>query len=130
MLLFLLAPLALVTGLLLGLLQGDPMDSPIIVALLSLLAVPVVASAITTGLIRATGWGMKPQSIVYIVCGAIITGLAWLNGGVPLVDAANPVGTAIAWQVWIAAQSEYTKMLYDLVFKRIWPSDPAPVPLP
>ena len=127
MMLMVLAPVALLTGLLLGMLQANPMDSPIVVALLALLAIPAVASALTTGLLKATGWGIKPQTVVYVFCGLLIAGIAVVNGGVPMIDAANPAATVVAWQAWVAIQSEYTKALYDILFKRLWKSpDPAP----
>jgi DNA-binding transcriptional LysR family regulator len=108
---------------------GDVLTEPVVVALLSLLAVPVVASAVTTALVRGMGVGIRPESVVYIVCALIVGGLALMAGGVPMVDPANPVATVTAWQVWVAAQTKWTQVLYDAVLVKVWPSDPVPEPL-
>ena len=101
----------------------DILSQPLVVALLALLAVPAVASFLTTLLLKAGAAGLKPQTVVYLICAVIVTLVVVLSGeAMPLIDAANPVATISAWMMFVAGLGKLTEALYDVVFKRLWPS--------
>jgi len=104
----------------------DILANPFVVALLALLGVPAVASFLTTVLLKAGGAGLKPQTVVYVVCAIIVTLVTVLGGSLPLIDAANPVATMAAWMMFVAGLGKLTEALYDVVFKKLWPSPPTP----
>lgn len=107
---------------------GDVTSWPIIAAFLSLLAIGTVASAATALLVRVADMGLKPETLVYGVCGVLVTvGFVTSGNDLPLVDFGNPAGTVAAWMVYIKALEGFTKALYEIVLKRVWPT-PAPSP--
>lgn len=109
----------------LALLQpGDDVTAwPLITAVLSILALGVVSSAITAGLLRVADLGVKPEAVVYAVCAVLVT-VAWVAGGgaVPGIDLTDPTATVSLWMVFAASLARFTQALYDVVLKRVWPA--------
>lgn len=118
---YMLAPLA-------AMMQGtDVLAWPLIAAVLSLLSIAAVASAITAGLLRLSKTGIPPQSVVWLVCALLVTVAYFVAGGhLPMTDPANPVGTAAGWAVLVGALRLATTTLYDTVLHRVWPAPPNP----
>lgn len=108
----------------------DIMQNPIVIAVLALTVVPGIASALTALLRKGSDGGIKPQAVLYVVS-AVMTALVMFTSGskLPLVDAANPTETIMAWQVFTGAFVLYTGTLYDVLLKRFWPG-PSPEPTP
>lgn len=104
----------------------DPTSWPLIAALLSLLAIPVVASGVTALLLRISGTGIPAETVVWLVCFAAVAVAYFAAGGaVPLIDPANPVLTSGAWLGLLAGFERATKAVYDVLLRRVWP---APTP--
>lgn len=90
-------------------------ESPIIVAVLSLLAIPAITSGLT-GLLKNLPVSIKPETVVY-VASLILTGIVVLgNGGeMPLIDLGSPAETVAAWLAWAKVNSSSAQMVYDIL---------------
>ena len=111
--------------------EGEVTTWPLIAAALSLLAIGGVASFITALLRKAGDAGLKPQTIVYAVCFAMVAVSYVIGGGeLPLIDAANPTATATGWLLLVGALKSWSEFLYDVVLKRVWPDPAPPSPAP
>lgn len=106
---------------------GDDVTAwPLVAAVLSLLLVSGVASAITAVLRKVGDAGIPPKSVLYAVCAVIVT-VAFVAGGgaLPLVDFADPAGTVAAWVLFVGSLGKFTEAFYDIALVRVLP-DPAP----
>lgn len=103
---------------------GDDVTAwPLIAAVLSVLAIGVVSSAVTAALLRMGAAGIKPETVVYVVC-AVLVAVAWVGGGgaLPGIDPADPTTTVSLWLAFAAALQRFTQALYDVVLRRVWPA--------
>lgn len=106
------------------------LQNPIIVAVLSLLVVPGVVSFVVARLRRLSDDGVKPQAVLYVVSAVLVAVAMFTSGAkLPGIDMANPAESILVWQVFTAAFTKYTGILYDVLLSRFWPT-PEPVPAP
>lgn len=103
-------------------------SSPIIVAILALLALPGATSA-ATSVVRAISdaFGVNPRVVVYLVSLAV-TGLLLVTGAVDLPAwAGDPVAFVGAWIAWAGANAGLAKTIYEILHPKLAP-EPAPIP--
>lgn len=113
----------------LALLQTPIESSPLIVALVALLAYPSVTSALT-GILKTVSGKVPPETVVYIAS-LLLTGAAVAMAGdkLPIFNLLDPVETVGAWLLWAKANSSSAQMVYDILKKALGliPSAPAPM---
>lgn len=95
-------------------------SSPIIVAILALLALPGVTT-IATSAIRTVSdaVGVNPRVVVYVLS-LVVTGLVLLSGGVDLpawVD--DPTAYVGAWIAWASANAGLAKTIYEIFHPKL-----------
>lgn len=98
-------------------------SSPIIVAILALLALPGVTS-IATSAIRAVSdsFGVNPRVVVYILS-LVVTGLVLVSGGVELPTwADDPTVYVGAWIGWAEANAGLAKTVYEIFHPKLIPA--------
>jgi len=97
-------------------------NSPVIVALLALLALPGATSAVTSLLRYLTdGAGVQPKVVVYIASLAV-TLLVLVTGSVELPGwTGDPASFVGAWLVWGTANAELARRVYELLWERLAP---------
>lgn len=95
-------------------------QSPIIVALLALLALPGVTSLVTAAIRKASdALGIGPEVIVY-GASLLVTGALVLSGTVELPDfGGDPAAYALAWIAWATANAELARRVYELLWQRL-----------
>lgn len=105
----------------------DVSTSPIMVALMALLAIPAITSGVTGVLRKLTdSTGVNPRIIVY-VASVLITGLIVLSGAVTLPDwTGDPGGYVLAWGAWLTFNAELARRVYELIQPIVWPEPAAP----
>lgn len=110
----------------------EPLDvatSPIVVALMALLAIPAITSGVT-GILRkvSDAGGVNPRVIVY-TASILITGALVATGTVTLPDwTGDPGGYMLAWMAWLTANAELARRIYDLIQPIVWPDPPPAEP--
>jgi len=105
----------------------DIMQSPIIIALLALLAVPGVTSALVTLLRRLTDSTGIPAPAVVYVASLLITGLVVLTSGATLpMLSGDPAEVVAAWLAWATANTLAARALYDVLRGLLGKSEPSP----
>lgn len=108
-----------------ALVQGgaDIGTNPIVVALLSLLAVSLVGSAVTAALRAAgTASGVDPKTLLYMVCGVIAIGIQ-ATVGLPSFTGDPSLFWADAL-IFVQTAKQGAEVLYNLGLKALLP-DPA-----
>lgn len=107
--------LIVLAALMLGALAQGIEQSPIIVAVLALLAVPGVTSFVT-GIAKSIAPSVKPETLVYIAS-LLLTGLwLWQSGGdLPGIDFGNPAASVALWLTWAKVNSSSAQAVYDLL---------------
>ena len=95
-------------------------QSPIIVAVLALLALPGVTSFIVSVIRKATdAGGVKPEVIVYVASLAV-TGMLVLSGTVDLPAwGGDPSSFVAAWIAWGTVNAELARRVYELLWQRL-----------
>lgn len=98
-------------------------QSPIIVALLALLALPGVTSMVTAAIRKASdAAGIGPEVIVY-AASLLVTGALVLSGTVELpAFAGDPAAYVLAWIAWGAVNAELARRVYELLWQRLTPA--------
>lgn len=90
------------------------MTNPIVTALVALLAVPGIASALTAVIRQVSdALGVKPRVVVYGVS-TVVTGLIGLTGGLaalPGLDS-DPTLVVSAWLTWAGATGALAESIY------------------
>lgn len=94
------------------------MDSPIWLAILAILAIPAVTSAVT-GAIKwlASTTGIGARVWVYSVS-LVVTGLIIVGGGFPVVTG-DPAVVVGAWLGWATVNAELARRIYELLWERV-----------
>lgn len=94
------------------------MDSPIWLALIALLAIPGVTSAVT-GVIKwlAASTGIGARVWVY-VASLGITGLIVLGTGLPTTNG-DPAMAVAAWLTWATVNAELARRIYEALWERL-----------
>lgn len=95
-------------------------SSPIIVAILALLALPGVTS-VATSVIRTVSdaAGVNPRVVVYVLSLAI-TGVILVTGGVELPAwADDPTAYVGAWIAWASANAGLAKTVYEIFHPKL-----------
>lgn len=95
-------------------------SSPIIVALLAMLALPGVTSLVTSTIRRASdSLGIDPRVIVY-TASLVVTGVLLVTGTVefPAFDG-DPAAFVGAWLVWGTTNAELARRVYELLLSRL-----------
>ncbi|MBK7782378.1 MAG: hypothetical protein IPJ58_16705 [Ardenticatenia bacterium] len=115
--------LAIFAATLLAALSQGIESSPIIVAILALLALPGVTT-IATSVIRSASdaIGVNPRVVVYVLS-LVVTGLVLLSGGVDLpawVD--DPTAYVGAWIAWASANAGLAKTIYEIFHPKLVPA--------
>jgi hypothetical protein len=102
------------------------LSSPLIVALFAFLALGL-DSYITALLRKAAGEGIKPQAIVWGVSGVFVAIAMVLAGtSLPAFIADNPSAWIAAWAAIVTGWAGLTAFLYEILFKRWWPTPVTP----
>ena len=103
-------------------------SSPVIVAILALLALPGATSIATTAIRTVSdGLGVNPRVIVYVLS-LVITGLILLTGGVTLPDwAGDPALFVGALITWAGANAGLAKTVYEILHPKLV-TEPEPTP--
>ena len=102
-------------------------SSPIIVALLALLALPG-ATTMGVSIIRSVSdsLGVNPRAVVYVLS-LVVTGLVLLSGGVELPAWANdPTAYVAAWLAWAQVNTGLAKTIYELLNPKLNPEPATP----
>jgi len=115
--------LTLAVALAMALLQDDIGSSPLIVAILALLALPGVTSLVTSVIRKASdALGIEPPVIVY-VASLIVTGLLIATGSVTLPGwTGDPAAYIMAWLAWATVNAELARRVYELLLSKLFPS--------
>ena len=98
-------------------------SSPILVALLALLALPGGTSLVVSLIRRASdAAGVDPRVIVYVASLAV-TGLLILTGTVTLPSwAGDPSTYVAAWIGWGTVNAELARRVYELLLSKLTPT--------
>jgi hypothetical protein len=98
----------------------DILDSPIILAVVAILAIPAVTSGITGLLSWITEMtGVGPKVIVYVVS-LLLTGVLIAGGGGGLPQAGDdPAAWVAAWVAWTTVNAELARRVYELLNERL-----------
>ena len=115
--------LAIFAATLLAALSQGIESSPIIVAILALLALPGVTT-IATSVIRSASdaIGVNPRVVVYVLS-LVVTGLVLITGGAELpawVD--DPTAYVGSWIVWASANAGLAKTIYEIFHPKLVPA--------
>ena len=95
-------------------------SSPIIVAILALLALPGVTSVATSAIRTVSdAAGVNPRVVVYVLSLAI-TGVILVTGGVELPAwADDPTAYVGAWIAWASANAGLAKTVYEIFHPKL-----------
>lgn len=99
----------------------DVLSSPIVVAVLALLALPGVTSALASLIRKASdSLGINPRVPVYVAA-LILTGVIVATGGLGSLPAlaGDPAALVGAWLAWAVATAEIARRLYELLWERV-----------
>ena len=97
-------------------------SSPIIVAILAVLALPGVTTIVTSVIRSASdAIGINPRVIIYLTS-LVITGIVLLSGGVALPAwADDPTAYVGAWIAWTSANAGLAKTIYEIFHPKLAP---------
>ena len=115
--------LAIFAATLLAALSQGIESSPIIVAILALLALPGVTT-IATSVIRSASdaIGVNPRVVVYVLS-LVVTGLVLITGGVELPAwADDPSAYVAAWIAWSQVNAGLAKTIYEIFHPKLVPA--------
>lgn len=116
-----LAALTLAVVVLSALLQDDIMSAPIVVAIMAVLAIPAVTSALTAGLRYVARW-LKPEAVLY-VASLIVVGLVQWMAGVDLPGlGGDPAALVATWLGWATVNAAVAATLYEVFLKKLLPT--------
>lgn len=96
------------------------LTNPIVVALLALLAIPGVTSALTGLLKKAKdATGIDTRVFVY-AASLLVTGAIVVTGGVTLPSLSGDPALAVgAWLAWLVANAEIARRLHEVLLERL-----------
>ena len=95
------------------------MDNPIWLAVVALLGIPAITSALT-GVIKwvAEATGIPPKVLVY-VASLVVTGLIVAGTGIP-VASGEPTVVVGAWLTWATVNAELARRIYEALWERLY----------
>ena len=98
----------------------DILTNPIWLAILAILAVPAVTSGLTGILKRLVAATKVPAKVWVYVVSLVVTGvlLAATKGALPAWTG-DPVAFVGAWLVWLAANAELARRIYEALWERL-----------
>lgn len=98
-------------------------NSPIIVAILAILALPGVTSMVTSAIRKVSdATGIKPEAIVYAVSLAV-TGAILATTGLDLPGIGDsPTATVGLWLAWATANAALARTVYEILHPRLVPA--------
>lgn len=102
-------------------------SSPIIVAILAVLALPGVTT-IVTNMIRTVSdsLNVNPRVVVYVLS-LVVTGLVLLSGAVTLPAwADDPTAYVAAWLTWAQVNAGLAKTIYEILNPKLNPEPDTP----
>lgn len=97
-------------------------SSPIIVALMAVLALPgATTAAVTVIRTMSDAFGVNPRAVVYVLS-LVVTGLLLLTGTVDFPSwAGDPTTYVAAWLTWAQVNTGIAKTIYELLTPRLAP---------
>jgi len=94
----------------------DILTNPFVIALLTLLGLPVVTSVVTTILRRVSDVsGIDPRAIVYVASVFVTIAVVLLTNPELPAFAGDPAVMALAWLAWVTSNAELARRLYEAV---------------